>query len=174
MFPWRFRNLFPVRCKASRWLLAFFWVSGFLLGCCYFQKNEQIFLPLMRAVQLDRVSIVGIAVSVFLPFLFSAFAVYIQKPILLYGICFFKAFIVAFAGFGLTVSFAHQGWLVRSVLLASDFCMIPILFWFWLRYIQGSSALLKQNCVFIGFCGVLVCLAERLFISGLLSGIIIS
>ena len=171
MFPWHFRNLLKERCKVSRYLLAFFWISGLVLGCVYFQKYQMVFLPLMRTVRFDRVSIVGIAVSVFLPFLFSAFAVYIQKPILIYGICFIKAFILAFSAYGLTVSFADQGWLVRTVLLASDFCMIPILFWFWLRHIQGSSSLFKQNCVFAGFCGILVCLAERLFISGLMSGV---
>ena len=174
MFPRHFRILLKERCKVSRFLLAFFWVSGLVLGCVYFRINQAVFLPLMRTVRLDCVSIVGIAVAVFLPFLFSAFAVYIQKPILLFGICFVKAFVFAFSAYGLTVSFAELGWFVRSVLLASDLCMIPVLFWFWLRNTDGPSSLFKQNCVFVGFCGVLVCLAERLFISGLLSGVNIS
>ena len=142
---------------------------GLVLGILFFHNGECDFVPLMRRISVDSVSIVGAAVAAFLPFLLSAFVIYIQKPSLVLIICFLKGIVYGFCSYGICVSFESCGWLLRCILLFSDICMLPALLWFWLNNLQGTTRLFRQNCNFMVLYGSFVCFIDYYFISAYLA-----
>jgi len=124
------------RCKETVFSLACFYFVGLILGGCMFYVAGDSFRSLMRAADYSRMSIVCLLPVLLLPFLFSAFAVYIHQSWLLAPICFLKAFFFAFVYVGFSVSFADAGWLVRFFLMFSDIATLPLLWLFWLRVLS--------------------------------------
>ena len=107
---------------------------------------------MMRRAVSCPVSIVGLVV-VLLPFLFSAFAVYLSKTWLFLPFCFLKAFQFAYVAGSVSMAFGSAGWLIRLLLLFSDGCTIPVLLWIWLRWIgRGGRKALQQiaACTILG------------------------
>lgn len=137
-------------------LLALFWCIGLLCGCAASRQAEAYLVPLMSAAAAHRVSIVGLLAVLLLPLLFSAFAVFISEPRLLLAAAFLKAFTFGFTAWGITVAFGMAGWLIRSLLLFSDCCMLPFLFWFWLRHISGERAAVRNDLAVCTAVAVLV------------------
>ena len=81
----------------------------------------------------------GLVLSVMLPFLFSAIAVFISKPILLIPVS-----LIQCAGFSMCcmaadIAFGAAGWLVRLLLLFSDFVLLPVLPIASTRILQGKT-----------------------------------
>lgn len=106
------------------------WLFGFLFG---YIMLEPFFFPLMRSSAMQSVSIVGLLVSIFLPFFFSYFAVISHKPIIILIVCFLKAVAFGFSGALISQMFYSASWLVRFLLMFSDFCFMPVLFTLWIR-----------------------------------------
>ena len=125
--------------KGASVFLAFFWFFGLVAGVLTALSASDLLSASMRTAVFSRVSILGLASAVFLPFLFSAFAVYIQCPFLLLPIAFAKAFLFSYLGLGVIEAFGSAGWLIRVLLMFSDIVLLPVLFWFWIRYISGDS-----------------------------------
>ena len=61
-------------------------------------------------------SIFGLLTSVLLPFLFSAFAVYISVPKFLCVVSFLKAFLLAYVSSAVNAAFDGAGWLKAGIL----------------------------------------------------------
>ena len=76
--------------------------------------------------------------SVCLPFLFSAIAVYCSVPGLILLISVLKAIFFAFCCCYLEYFFGSCSWLLRLLLLFSDICSIPVVFFYWLRHFEGN------------------------------------
>ncbi len=91
----------------------------------------------MRSALLAPVSIVGLLSIWTLPFLLSAFVVFLGRPLWLLLICFSKAFCYAFVSLGFFLAFGTAGWLARILLLFSDWVCMPLLYWFWQRSLSG-------------------------------------
>ena len=126
--------------KGSTHFLALCWTAGLLTGMAAFFFADDILLLWMRGVPEGTVSIVGLlAVSVF-PFLLSAFAVFIGWPRLLLLIAFWKAAVFTYVSCGLLTGFDSVGWLLRWFLMFSSLSSLPVLYWFWRRYIPGERA----------------------------------
>lgn len=130
-----FRNLWRKGCTA---FLALSWFSGLVFGSFLAVSADNSFASLMRAASERRVSIVGLLVVTLLPFLFSAFAVYLSQPRLLLPVAFCKAASVSQVALGIGASYGSAGWLMRFLLMFSDLCVVPLLFFYWLRYISGE------------------------------------
>lgn len=127
--------------KGCRFFLAFSWLAGLACGILVYLSAGNFLLSLMRSTLYVPVSIVGLLCVTTFPFLLSAFAVFLSKPVLLLPICFGKAFLFAFASIGILQAFGSAGWLLRWLLLFSDCASIPLLYWFWLRYLPGYRSL---------------------------------
>lgn len=130
--------LFPSKIRFGNMrliVLACCWITGLLLGIQYATQADDTYFLLMRSAASCRVSITGLLAAVFLPFLFSAFAVYISRPEFLLVICFLKAASFSCCAFALMHAFGSAGWLVRFLLQFSDCCMVPVLVWFSVRHI---------------------------------------
>ena len=146
----RFLNLklphFPR--KSSSAVLALFWFLGLVLGVFFSTAAGNTIATLMRTAVNSHVSISGLLTAILLPFLLSAFAVYIHEPWLLIPIAFAKAFVFSYVGLGVMTSYGSAGWLVRLLLMFGDCCSMPLLFWYWTRHISGQrKALLPVTAV---------------------------
>lgn len=119
-------------------VLASSWFLGLVLGIVFSIAAGDPLVSLMRTAVNSRVSISGLLTAILLPFLLSAFAVLIHESWLLIPIAFFKAFLFSFLGFGVMAAYGSAGWLVRLLLMFSDCCSLPVLFWYWAAHIGGQ------------------------------------
>ena len=131
-------------CKESWFYLACSFFSGLILGVFVSTTARDSLFSLMCTAEFGCVSIVGLLFVIFLPFLFSAFAVYICQSWLLIPIAFIKAFCYGFSYFGIAESFGAAGWLFQSLLMFSDTLLMPVLWWFWMRITSD-----KRNSLFV-------------------------
>lgn len=125
--------------KGSPYFLAFSWISGLVCGIVAFSSACDFQISWMRGVPYGSVSIVSMLCVTCLPFLFSAFAVYLSKPAFLLLISFGKAFCFSFISLGVQFAFGSAGWLVRWLLCFSGCISAPVLYLYWLRHIDGGK-----------------------------------
>lgn len=126
-------------------ILAFFWIVGLLCGVFFASAVKDFVFPQMRSFAYVRVSIAGLVAVLAFPLAISAVAVYLNVPVFLFPICFFKAFSFGCCLYSISVAFGDAGWLVRLLLLFSDSCMIVPLLWFWCRHQTGKRASIKRD-----------------------------
>ena len=130
-------NFFGRWCRSSRWLLACVWCCGLALGIYVFWNAGDSSASLMRMAANSPVSIVSLLSVLIFPFLASAAAVLLYKPWLLLAAAFVKAYALAFLSLAVICAFSSAGWLVRLLLMFSQFLSVPLLCWFWIHYISG-------------------------------------
>ena len=128
----------PCRCRLAEPLLAFSFFAGLLMGVTLFLGVNAAQLSLMRGSGNGSVSIVLLFVTNCLPFLISAYAVYLSKAWLLFPVAFLRGCLFAFAAMGTGSCFGSAGWLFRPLFLFSDTLSLPVLYLFWLRHISGD------------------------------------
>lgn len=128
---------FTIR-KSDHLFLALSWVFGLGLGSFVFRYAGSDLASQMPLAAMRQPSIFGLLTSFLIPFLFSAFAVYISAPRLLYGICFLKAFSLSYVICGVFSAFNTAGWLVFRMLLFTDLVGTVLLYLYWLRHISGA------------------------------------
>ena len=142
-------------------------LTGILLSCD--ARNQYSF----RIPQLGtRTEITG-SITVLLPaYLLSACAVFINRPVLILPIAFWKVFSVGFVFSGLMFSGGSAGWLVACLTMFAGVCSMPVLCWYWLRCIGIRHFVLRDFLV--GLCFLLVIgLADFFVIAPFLSNILI-
>mgnify|MGYP003307801399 CR=1 FL=1 len=110
--------------------LIFTWVSGLLLG---YLLCKPCFVSLMRSALLQPVSIVGLFICIFLPLILSYFSILLKKPIIILVVCFIKSIAYGFSYGLLALLYSEASWLLRSLFLFSDSCMLLILVTLWLN-----------------------------------------
>lgn len=119
-------------------LLLVSWSIGLICGIAYAFQADSSFSSLMHSAALSPVSIVSLLIVLFLPFLISAIAVFLSRPVLLMPLAFTKAFSFGACAFAADLAFSSAGWLLRSMLMFSDLLTVPVLIWFWLRCLKGD------------------------------------
>ena len=126
--------------RIHRLILAIFFTFGLLSGVFLFLRADNSFLFLMYRAASCRVSIIGLAATLYLPFLFSAFAVSFRRPSLLRVFAFLKALCFSYIGMGILTAYGSSGWLALPLLMFSDICSLPILWVYWLRQLGPGRA----------------------------------
>ena len=140
--------------KLSTIILAFCWFAGLLTGCFFADHAGNFHYSMMRRAVSGSVSIAGLVVVV-LPFLFSAFAVYLSKTWLFLPFCFFEGFQFAYLAGLVSASFGEAAWLIRLLLFFTEGWVIPVLLWLWFRWIgEGGRQAIRQIAVCAVFCAV--------------------
>ena len=104
----------------------------------------------------------GLASGALLPFLLSAWASWIGLEGLTVLVCLMKAFAFGLLGGGLGLVFGSAAWLVRLLLLFSDWICFPLLCWFCLRRLTGRHRELWTD---LAVCGTLAPLVVFLEVS---------
>lgn len=129
--------------------LALFWICGILCGASLFLMAGSSNASLMRGLVSGSVSIVGLLGVTVLPFLISAYAVSISEPKLLFPVCFGKAFCFSYVSAGILWSFGSAGWLIRWLLMFSEFLTLPVLYGYWQRHISGKHPFsgMETGCI---------------------------
>ena len=145
---------------------------GIQLGQYYASCGNETYFLLMRMVPMCPVSIVGLISVTFLPFLFSAFAVYFSHPQFLLPICFVKAFLFSCCACSATCAFGSAGWLVRLLLQFTDICTLPLLCWFWIRHKSAEKVRFWQDIVLCGLLVAVVCVIDCSIVSPYLVSLI--
>lgn len=125
----------------SRFLLAVFWILGLMFGVFLSFSAGGSFVSLMRLACDSPVSIIALLMTILLPFLLTALAVYVSEPRLLLIFCFLKAACFSFVSVLAFRAFASAGWLVRCLLMFADICTLPLLYGSWNRHIAGDTKL---------------------------------
>ena len=120
-------------------VLSIVFFLGHLLGVWVSGTASDFFVSQMRTAGASRVSIIGLLSSAVLPFLFSAFAVYAGRPVFLIPIAFCKAFLFSYVGYRWWIAWGHAGWLVTGLVMFTAILSLPVLCWYWLRYVGGRK-----------------------------------
>lgn len=141
--------------RKGPFLLTVIFLLGHLLGVWVSGHASGFLVSSMRTVVSSRVSIMGLLSSLVLPFLFSAFAVYLAQPMLLFPIAFWKAFLFSYTGCGMFAAWGSAGWLVTPLVMCSSFCAMPVLYWYWLRHIGGEGFLWRTFCAALAVLAVI-------------------
>ena len=152
------------RCKKRLFAVACAWFTGLVFGALVSMSASGMTVSAIRTASLSPVSVFGLLSAILLPLLSSAFAVYFSAPNLLFPLAFLKAFLVAWLGWGVLVSFGSAGWLIRMLLMFSEILSLPLLWWYWQRILSGNPGR--------GFC-TLICTGFALGI-GLLDYFVVS
>lgn len=153
-------------------ILICFWIAGSLCGLASACFAGPTVSSLMRKTAFCSVSIVSLLVTVFLPFLLSAFAVIISAPGLIFPIAFTKSFLQIFVSMGIFLTFGSAGWLFRILIGFADFVSVPLLVWFWLRCLGVRRSAFYTDFLFaVAFLFLITCIDYRI-ISPLLADFI--
>ena len=141
-------NLLKFCQRTCIYILACLWILGLLLGIYTAVQSGDSFSLMMRGRDLT-VSIFGLLLTVVLPFLLSAIAVYLSHPFLLLGIVFGKAFLFGYCCCGLLTVYGDAFWLIQPLLMFSDLLSLPFLMRFWLRSFRQPEQLRIRSCLLL-------------------------
>ena len=133
-----------------------FWILGGILGCLFALHLTDGCRDLLMQSVLISADPIGLIAVVFLPLVLSGIAVYLSCRWLLIALSFFKAITFSFISVGLAVCLPASGWLVGFFLLFSDWCMLPILYWFWLRVLSDNSTSWTRDIILPAAAGVII------------------
>ena len=158
--------------KGSTVFLALSFSLGFTFGLFLFLISGDSLFSLMRRTLYGSVSIVSLSLALLLPFLFSAFAVFISKPGMLLLISFCKAFLFSLISLGVLASLGSSGWLIRYLLIFGDIVTLPILYLFWQRHISGERTLCSTEVFSIVSLIFLIGSIDFCIVSPFLTGLI--
>lgn len=143
-----FKNVSTFRCgatetkrKVRRFLLASSWTAGLLGGVIFSRRAGSVLSSWMPGILYCPVSFPGLLSVGCLPFFFSAIAVFLSRPALLYLAAAGKAFCVALVGAGILVSWGGAGWLVRWLVCSGSCAASPVLYFYWLRCLRDRPQL---------------------------------
>ena len=153
-------------------LLVLFWFTGLILGIALSRLYGPYLSSLMYSAILQPISIVGLLICIYFPFLISAFAISTGRLFAIYCFCFLKALSFGFTASGISMCWGSAGWLIRSLFMFSDKCFLVVLFWFWLQNICGNR---QKNLSSLGICyflSAVISLLDYFAISPYLLGII--
>lgn len=161
------RKLIESGRRSCKMILIIFWCIGFAGGTVAAAGAGNL-TSLMRACCDSSVSIVGLFLVPFFPFLISAVAVYFSLPWLLCLTALCKMFSFGFCTCAVAVGFAEAGWLICLLLLFTDLCTLPVLCWFQFRHSAGGRRILWKDvlCPIVWF--LAVCAVDRIWIVPLL------
>ena len=132
--------------RGSR-ILAFSWFFGLICGVLVSSHAGESFISAMRAAENSCVSIIGLLFAILLPFLFSAFAVFLSCRWLVFPIVFCKGICLSYVSLGVMLSFGNAGWLICLLAGFSDAVAAPLLFWFWMTCFEDNDPLRRYKCL---------------------------
>ncbi len=129
--------------------LALCWVVGMVCGFGLFWYGQCSVGALMRGIFLCPVSIVPLLTVCVIPFLVTAYAVFLSEPWILFAACFGKAVLFSFVFSGIGLSYGSAGWLMRMLLFGDSVCVI-LLYVLWSRSLSGRKTSRWMFLTFLG------------------------
>lgn len=143
------------RFCSSRWIgshpdrtmirLHVVWILGLLCGGLFAVCADHSVFSWMRMPPGGHLSIVGLLLVPFFPFLITALAVYLSCPWLIYLTCAYKGFCYGACVGVIRMAFGSAAGLIHVLLLFTDCLTMPVLYWLWIQSLQGSFRLRKAS-----------------------------
>ncbi len=157
--------------KAGTYFLALSACLGSSLGVYFSVSADTNISSQTLADAFGRVSVFGILVTLFLPFLISVILVFLHRRWLVLPLCFVKTFLFGFCSHTVTATFGHSGWLICRLLLFSDAIAMVVLLWLWHRCLDPDRVIKPE--LLIGCAVFFVCVAaiDYLYISPFLAAL---
>lgn len=144
--------------KGAALILASFFFLGHLLGVWFSGSASDTLCVTMRAAVGSRMSILGLMSAMILPFLFSAFAVYLKQPMLVIPVAFLKAFFFSYVGYGIFTACGSAGWLVTWLAMFGSLCSLPVLYCYWQLHLNGKPFDLRLFFLGLGCLLIIGCI----------------
>lgn len=151
-------------CSFRVCFLAFLWICCLLVGM-YVASNDPNILSLMRVAPKCNVSIVGLTVVLFLPFLISIIGFIYQKLVVIYILSAIKAFASGYLMYGVVFCYASAGWLMRFLLFFSDSAVTVLFLWLLFRHIDERKATLWVDCAVCIFTAAVIGMTDYLLVA---------
>ena len=153
-------------------LLAFCWIAGLIAGAAYSCFSADFCTVLIRRSTVQGMSFSGMMTVTTLPFLLSALVISLSEPWLLLVFSTFKAFSFSFCAWGVCLAFGQSSWLVLFLFLFSDFLLLPMLYFYWLRHIRGQAVTSLWMFSGLLFIALFVGMIDYQFISPFLASLV--
>lgn len=141
-------------------------VSGALLTV----SAPHSYILLMRMALSCPVSIVGTALTVYVPFLVSVYLIIHSKPWLVNLICGIYLFLFSAAGCAIASAFGTAAWLIRLMAQFPDLCLIPALILLSLFKFKGKCS--KYTAVWFSIFALVTGMIDYCLISPFLANLI--
>ena len=151
--------------RINLFLLAFFTICGCSLGVYTSHVSDINSFHLMRMAVTCPVSIVGLTFVMLLPFLITAFAIWISKPYFILPVSFFKSFSFTLVLCYTIAVFDAAGWLMCLMLLFSNISVQFSLNWLWIRLFSGTSRSLAKDLLLCVFCSLAIIVVDYFFVA---------
>ncbi len=146
------------------------WIAGLLAGMGLAHTGDTFFLTMRGTI--GAVSIPGLFLVLYLPFLLAAFAILISRRWLILPILTLKAFSFGFLVHGLEFAYGDSSWLLGLLLMFSGIATVPVLLWFLCRRLrQGIAGFYRDAAVYAVYAAVIGSL-DYLVISPFLASLI--
>ena len=158
--------------RNPRTVLAISFVSGLAAGTAASASAGD---PLMRTVSEALSvpgSLSGILTAALMPFVLSALAVAMGRPVFLYPIAFGKAFLTGFLGFAVLGAYGSAGWLVRGLSMFTECLTLPVLLIYWFRHLSPEHPSVPLSTAAAVFAAVLAGAIDYCIVSPFLAAVI--
>ena len=111
---------------------------GFVFGAVYISQYS--FSSLMRLQEYPQMSIVtGVAISA-LPFFVFYICLRYSAVFMISSIAFLRAFMFMYCYGGISLAYGDAGWLIRYLLLFSDYFTVPLLIWYAVKRLRQNGS----------------------------------
>lgn len=127
--------------------LSLYWLFGLLTGIYISWCQDSLSISLMHGVLSAPVSIMSLALSVYLPFLFTVLSLCTHRYYLFQFTCFIKAVAYGFCTMSMIRLFRFSAWIPCILLLFTDVLYLIYLFWFWLRHNGRAAEHVRLDCL---------------------------
>jgi len=127
--------------------IAILWCFGIAFGSVCGVHSSTDYISVMRGFDIQSMSIVGRYVLLFLPLVFSVFAIHYGLYTLILPVVFCKAFIFSYSCCCIVSLFGSASWLLRFLLLFFDSCTLPFLMLIWLRGMTGKQFAMRYEVI---------------------------
>lgn len=157
---------FLVFVRSNTMLIAFCfaWCIGCVLGCYLACLLPGKALLTIRASILNPIGITDVLASALFPLGAFIALLHLYSPAVIL-MTFVKATSFAFCSYGVHLAFGSAGWLMRSLLLCSDVCLIASLLWCACKRFSGDGNFRTKDFVFIACFVLTVSLVDCYVIS---------
>ena len=151
------------RGRTCKLVIGFCWIGGLLLGMYAASvAGDTLFLTMLGDV--STVSIPGLLIAS-LPFLLTAFAVFLPHPGFLIPLALWRSFSYGFCAYGLAVVYHGAAWLTRLLLMFGQNATAPLLMWLWLRKCDFPDTVRPGELAACGIAAALIGIVDHCMVS---------
>ena len=128
-----------IRCCSGHLVLAFGWFTGLVTGAFLSSLIVDCTANAIRVNIAGPASAGSLILTTFLPFLVSAIAVFLSKPVFLPLIAYCKAAVFSLVSFVTLRSFGTSGWMIRFMVMFTDIITLPLFYSFCRRHLDKDA-----------------------------------